>query len=166
MKSLLGFARFVDGGCSMTSTECRQDPFLQSYPCEKAYAWKADGVRAVPFQAPVPYPKGQLQIWHVTAEGFVSGSDKKAFLSMVPPAPTAGGGGEGSVKVKVEAQAEDGEVAEAAGGSGQGKPATKQSAGVASKRGEKQGRGGDAGAEAGVEEGPAGKRRRTQRERR
>ena len=95
-KTLLGFAKFTDGGVPMASDECQHDSFLASYPCEKSFAWKANGSQAVALKAPIAYPKGQLQVWHVTAEGFVTKEERQAFVSAIP-------GGE----VKVEEAAEE-----------------------------------------------------------
>ena len=79
-KCLLGVALFVDGAVPgpVASKQCA---ILREYPCSKPVAWRAATARAL--AAPAPYPKGQVQVWHVYKEGFTSSSaDSKKVLAL------------------------------------------------------------------------------------
>lgn len=79
-----------------TGKEAQGDFFVSHYPaCSKKFAWRA-GI-AVPCKAPVAYPKGQVQIWHVCEEGFPDAMEgKKKLLALVPK--------EEKTKTKVESK--------------------------------------------------------------
>ena len=79
MRSIVGVAHFVDGDCDAAGA-ARSDVFLGNYDCSKPVAWRADAARAAP--RPLPYPKGNLQIWHVGASGFADASDGKGLLAL------------------------------------------------------------------------------------
>ena len=88
---LLGVVRIVDGGVDM-----KRDPganscfYLARYDCSKPYAWRADCGRALP--APIPYPRGQVQVWHIKRGGFTGSkprADAAALLALTGSAPAA-----------------------------------------------------------------------------
>lgn len=87
-RSILGVARFVDGACDARAA-AKTDPVLALYACTKPVAWRADAARAC--AAPLPYPKGNLQLWHVAEGGFADPTDcarllEVARLAGAPPA--------------------------------------------------------------------------------
>jgi hypothetical protein len=84
-RSILGVAHFVDGACDARAASAK-DAFLALYDCSKPVAWRADAARAC--AAPLPYPKGNLQLWHLLGEGFTRASDG-ALLLQLPPAAAA-----------------------------------------------------------------------------
>ena len=83
-KSILGVAHFVDGNKSAREAE-RQCFYLQRYDCTKATAWAADRAAPVPASADghLPYPKGNLQVWHVTEEGFTNNADIQRLSALI-----------------------------------------------------------------------------------
>ncbi len=85
-RSILGVARFVDGACDARAAASR-DTFLKLYDCSKAVAWRADAARAC--AAPLPYPKGNLQLWHLQREGFSRPQDAALLLQLPPTAAPA-----------------------------------------------------------------------------
>ena len=100
-RSILGVARFVDGACDARAAAAK-DTFLKLYDCSKAVAWRADSARAC--AAPLPYPKGNLQLWHLQREGFSRPEDAALLQQLAPAAalaaPTGKGGQEGGGKRK------------------------------------------------------------------
>lgn len=78
-KCILGVARFVDGSCVSTAPPASTDPMLRLYDCSKPVAWRA--ARARPC-APISYPKGQLQLWHLQTSGFGDKTSGKALLEL------------------------------------------------------------------------------------
>lgn len=80
-RCVLGIAHFVDGGCD-ASAAAKHDFFLQNYDCSKPVAWRADAARCC--STPLPYPKGNLQVWHLTRGGFAEAlSSADALLALV-----------------------------------------------------------------------------------
>ena len=123
-RSILGLAHFVDGACDARAAAAK-DRFLALYDCSKPVAWRADAARAC--AAPLPYPKGNLQLWHLQREGFTTASDGALLLQLAPAAALPEGRQEGGGKRKRASE----EAAEA--GAGQGSQAVK-GAGKAAKR--------------------------------
>ena len=70
------------------------------YDCSKSVAWRADV--ALPLPRVLAYPKGNLQVWHVSRSGF---EDKGATAELLALAEAARSGKvcAGDVKPKVEA---------------------------------------------------------------
>ena len=60
------------------------DFYLQAYDCAKSFAWRADA--AVACSKLMPYPRGNLQVWHLTEEGFAETSDAHHVLGLVASA--------------------------------------------------------------------------------
>ena len=89
-RSVLGVARFVDGHCDAKAASS-SDVFLALYDCTKPVAWRADAARAC--AAPLPYPKGNLQIWHLMKSGFAKPSDSAELLQLARGAGAAKGEG-------------------------------------------------------------------------
>ncbi len=85
-RSLLGVARFVDGACDAKAAAAG-DAFLARYECTKPVAWRADAARAS--TAPIPYPKGNLGIWHLQRGGFSEPAGCAAVLGLAPGAAAA-----------------------------------------------------------------------------
>ena len=79
-KSIVGVAHFVEGGCDAHSAAA-SDPLLGMYDCSKPVAWRADDARALPSGA-APYAKGNLQIWHVTKNGFTDACQGAELLAL------------------------------------------------------------------------------------
>eukprot|EP00966_Prymnesium_polylepis_P198403 4597980-Prymnesium_polylepis.1 len=78
-RCLLGVARFVDGDvCAATAAQ--SDFFLANYDCSKPVCWKADAARAC--TRPIPYPKGNLQVWHLARGGFSESTGAQAILEL------------------------------------------------------------------------------------
>ena len=123
-RCLLGAARFVDG-CVDAKAASKGDFFLANYDCAKPVAWRADGARACP--RPLPYPKGQLQVWHLARGGFADAADAAAIVALAK-----GGTGGGAVKVKQEEGAAGPKAAPASSPAKKGKRAAAE-AGVAVK---------------------------------
>ena len=79
-KCILGAALFIDGSVA-GNTAASACPVLREYPCSKPMAWRAAEGRAL--DAPVPYPKGQVQVWHVYKHGFTDGpADAEKLLAL------------------------------------------------------------------------------------
>lgn len=79
-KCILGAALFVDGSVA-GKTAASACPVLREYPCAKPMAWRAAEGRAL--DTPVPYPKGQVQVWHVYKHGFTDGpADAEKLLAL------------------------------------------------------------------------------------
>ncbi len=89
MKCVLGVARFVSGSDDARGPAAARDPFLSRYECSKAVAWRADSAR--PCSAPMPYAKGQLQVWRLKAGGFENRSDASSLLALSRGAVDDGG---------------------------------------------------------------------------
>jgi len=78
-KTILGFVHF-SASKLLSDPEIRSNPWA-GFPCTKGYCWQAS--RAVACEAPPSYSPGQLQVWHVYAEGFNSpahAKDTKSFF--------------------------------------------------------------------------------------
>ena len=112
-RSILGVAHFVDGACDARAAAAK-DAFLALYDCTKPVAWRADAARAL--AAPLPYPKGNLQLWHLQREGFARASDSALLLQLSPAAAPCEGQREGGGKRKRGSEEE-------AAGAGAGKAA-------------------------------------------
>ena len=109
---MLGVARFVDGSVKASTAE-RSDVFLQRYDCTKPVCWRADAARAC--VQPIPYPKGQLQVWHLTRGGFTGKhTDAAAILALASETGGATGAADGATaaaaKVKEEPMVEGSKV--------------------------------------------------------
>lgn len=78
-RSVLGIAHFVDGACD-AKVAAASDSFLARYDCTKPVAWRADSARAC--AAPLPYPKGNLQVWHLQKHGFSEPSHGEQLLCL------------------------------------------------------------------------------------
>ena len=120
-RSIVGIAHFVEGDCN-ASAVAAADPLLRMYDCSKPVAWRADAALPWPGGS-TPYPKGNLQIWHVARSGFsekgagaellalaeagaaMGGADVKPNLQPNHP----GGRPRAKVEVKAEVKAEGGE---------------------------------------------------------
>ena len=93
-RSILGLAHFVDGACNAAQAAAAC-PILKHYSCTKPTAWRADSARAC--AAPLAYPKGNLQLWHLSKSGFSKPADCAELLQMAcSTTPSAGrqeGGG-------------------------------------------------------------------------
>ena len=100
-RSVLGIAHFVDGNCD-AKTAAASDTFLANYDCCKPAAWRADSALAC--DAPMAYPKGNLQVWHLQTSGFERPSEGALLLQM------ARGTTSTSSKVKIEVKVEEKEV--------------------------------------------------------
>ena len=88
----------VQGDC-IAKEVSKVDFFLKSYECSKAAAWRADAASAT--TKPLPYPKGNLQVWHLTKGGFGDGggADAESIMALAK----AKGGAAKKEAVKVEA---------------------------------------------------------------
>jgi hypothetical protein len=107
-RSILGVAHFVDGACDARAAAAK-DTFLALYDCSKPVAWRADAARAC--ASPIPYPKGNLQLWHLQKEGFSNGAADGSLLLQLAPAAAQGEGkqgGGGGAKRKREKAVEAG----------------------------------------------------------
>ena len=93
-RCILGVVHFVDGNLPATSGAAAADFFLSRYTCTKTVAWRGDQAR--PCLSPLPYPKGNLQIWQVHREGFVGGADAEHELLALIGSPAAAGGDDAS----------------------------------------------------------------------
>jgi hypothetical protein len=91
-RCVLGVARFVDGACDARAAAAA-DPLLALYSCAKPTAWRADAARAC--AAPMPYPKGNLQLWHVSGGGFSRPADGAQLLELAASAAAAAGAARG-----------------------------------------------------------------------
>jgi len=56
--------------------------FLQRYDCTKSTAWSANKAVPVSGTGAVPYPKGNLQVWHLYAEGFTNQGDISKVIDL------------------------------------------------------------------------------------
>ena len=85
-RHFLGFARFQDSvpASAKGPTQCA---FMQQYLCSKPFCWRADAGSALP--RPIPYPKGNLQIWNVYDDAFGNASDAGANFRSLLPSGTA-----------------------------------------------------------------------------
>ena len=79
-KHIVGVARFVDGAADATAA-AKADAILATYPCSKSVAWRVDSSRPLPVA--LPYPKGQLQVWHVTSDGFTAKGCEGELLELL-----------------------------------------------------------------------------------
>jgi hypothetical protein len=79
-KHIVGVARFIDGAADATAA-AKADAILATYPCSKSVAWRVDSSRPLPVA--LPYPKGQLQVWHVTSDGFTTNGCKGELLELL-----------------------------------------------------------------------------------
>jgi len=79
-RCLLGVVHMVDGNVA-ASTAAKTDAFLANYDCCKPVAWRADAARSC--ERPLPYPKGNLQVWHLTQSGFAASEDAAVILELV-----------------------------------------------------------------------------------
>lgn len=110
-RCLLGVVHMVDGTVA-AATAAKSDPFLANYDCSKPIAWRADAARTCP--RPLPYPKGNLQVWHLTRGGFTAGGDAAAILELARSTQVKVDATAGEAKVNVEAEAKMEVKAEAA----------------------------------------------------
>ncbi|EOD20357.1 hypothetical protein EMIHUDRAFT_469955 [Emiliania huxleyi CCMP1516] len=99
----------VDGNVAAAAA-AKADAFLANYDCSKPVAWRADAARAC--ARPLPYPKGNLQVWHLTRSGFAAGEDTAAILELAnSPKKQAEGAVKAEPTVKVEPKVEASEAA-------------------------------------------------------
>ena len=96
-RCILGVVHMVQGDC-IAKEVSKADFFLKSYECSKAAAWRADAARAT--SKPLPYPKGNLQVWHLTKGGFGDGGGADAESIMALAAAKGGAAKKEAVKVE------------------------------------------------------------------
>lgn len=108
-RCLLGVVHMVDGNVAAAAA-AKADAFLANYDCSKPVAWRADAARAC--ARPLPYPKGNLQVWHLTRSGFAAGEDTAAILELAnSPKKQAEGAVKAEPTVTVEPKVEASEAA-------------------------------------------------------
>jgi hypothetical protein len=96
-RSIVGIAHFVEGDCN-ASAVAAADPLLRMYDCSKPVAWRADSALPWPGGS-TPYPKGNLQIWHVARSGF---SEKGAGAELLARAEAGAAMGGADVKPSLQ----------------------------------------------------------------
>ena len=88
-RSIVGIAHFVEGDCN-ASAVAAADPLLRMYDCSKPVAWRADAALPWPGGS-TPYPKGNLQIWHVARSGFSEKGAGAELLALAEARAAMGG---------------------------------------------------------------------------